>query len=132
MILSETGSGKTLAYLLPVLNKIYHTRDQIENEKITLDGRQINLTHSQNSRPRRLSLKQSKSLTPKGALILTSNSHLLYQIELLVSDLDYKNKLNIAFEDGSSSMPTNFITYDIILCTPSRCNFCSLTIIYSV
>jgi len=38
----------------------------------------------------------------------------------LVSDLDYKNKLNIAIEDGSAQFPTNFIAYDLLLWTPSK------------
>ncbi len=114
MILSETGSGKTLAYLIPALNRIYHTRDRLEREKVTISGEDYTRKRS-HLRPNKLSLAPSVSNITRGGLIMTSSQHLLSQIELLISDLDYKNTLNLSLEDGSSHLPTNFKAYDMIL-----------------
>ncbi|CAI2383479.1 unnamed protein product [Moneuplotes crassus] len=121
MILSETGSGKTLSYLIPTLNRIYHTKDRLEKEKVSIGGANYKNPSASNSIKRNsLSLKPSVSRTSRGGLIMTSSQHLLSQIELQLSDLDFKKTLNVSIENKSNALPTNFMAYDLILCTPSK------------
>ena len=128
-ILAETGSGKTLAYLLPVLNRIYATKEKLENDKINIskagNSKQIQSGLNPPRMLKRLSLRPQVSKSSRGALIMTSNGHLMSQIEILINDIDFKKMLNISVDDGTSTLPTNYSAYDIVLSTPSKCKYLS-------
>lgn len=69
---------------------------------------------------RGLSLKIKIQKEAEGALIMTSNTHLLSQIETLISELDIHRELRVSVNDDRDYLPTNFSKYDIILTTPTK------------
>lgn len=127
ILTSETGSGKTLAYLLPILNQLFHYKDQHPSpsprfkltknteEQMFLNAEEISYkAQKELGQSRRLSFSRGSGgsdSAPKGAIVLSYSKELLSQVYSQARMLDVRERLLINRATSSLQMKTPIVEF---------------------